>query len=148
MSMIYLGADHGGFSYKEKIKEFLDSLEAKYEDLGNTKFEPRDDFVDYALEVTRKVKKTKEKGILICTNGLGMCIAANKIKGIRAVNVVSKKVAKQAREHLDSNVLCLGAHTVSFKNAKKIIKEWLGTEFFRKERYIRRLDKIRKIERE
>ena len=144
--MIYLGADHGGFNYKGKIKEFLEELGEKYEDLGNTKFEPRDDFVDFALEVARKVKKTKEKGILVCTNGLGMCITANKIKGMRAVNATTKKTAQQSREHLDANILCLGAHTVSFKNAKKIIKEWLGTEFFRKERYIRRLDKIRAIE--
>jgi len=146
--MIYLGADHGGFKFKEKIKEFLNELEIKYEDLGNTKLEPRDDFVDYASEVAMKVKKTGGKGILVCTNGLGMCIVANKIRGIRGVVIASKKIAKQAREHLDANVLCLGAHVTSFKNAKKIIKEWLGTEFFRKERYIRRLDKIRKIERE
>ena len=146
--MIYLGADHGGFKFKEKIKEFLDELEAKYEDLGNLKFEPRDDFTEYALEVAKKVKKIGGKGILVCTNGLGMCIFANKIRGIRAVNITTKKLARQSREHLDANVLCLGAHVTSFKNAKKIIKEWLETEFFRKERYIRRLDKIRKIEKE
>lgn len=146
--MIYLGADHGGFSYKEKIKQFLDELNIKYEDLGNLNFEPRDDFVDYALEVAIKVKKTGEKGILVCTNGLGMGIAANKIQGIRAVAPTTKKTAIQSREHLDANVLCLGAHVISFKNAKKIIKAWLETEFFHKERYIRRLDKIKKIERE
>ena len=146
--MIYLGADHGGFKFKEKIKEFLEELEVKYEDLGNTKFEPRDDFVDYAIEVAKKVKKTKGRGILICTNGLGMCIAANKIKGIRGVVATTKKITIQAREHLDANILCLGAHVVSFKNVKKIIKEWVNTDFFRKERYIRRLDKIRNIERE
>lgn len=146
--MIYLGADHGGFSYKEKIKKFLDELKYKYEDLGNLKFEPRDDFADYAFEVTKKIKKTKGKGILICTNGLGMSVVANKLKGIRAVNVTTKKVAIQSREHLDANVLCLGSHVVSWKNVKKIIKAWLETEFFRKERYSRRLDKIRKIESE
>lgn len=146
--MIYLGADHGGFKFKEKIKDFLDELKIKYEDLGNFKFEPRDDFTDYALEVAKKIKKTGGKGILVCTNGLGMCIAANKMRGIRAVNIPTKKIAIQSREHLDANVLCLGSHVVSFKNAKKIIKIWLETDFFRKERYIRRLDKLRKIERE
>ena len=69
MTKVYLGADHGGFSFKEKIKDFLDELEVKYEDLGNEKLEPRDDFVDYASEVAKKVKKTGGKGILICTNG-------------------------------------------------------------------------------
>ena len=146
--MIYLGADHGGFKFKEKIKEFLDELKVKYEDLGNLKFEPGDDFTDYAFEVAKKVKKIGGKGILICTNGLGMSVAANKLRGIRAVNATTKKVAIQSREHLDANILCLGAHVVSFKNTKKIIKAWLETEFFRKEKYIRRLDKIRKIEHE
>jgi ribose 5-phosphate isomerase B len=146
--MIYLGADHGGFSFKEKIKGFLEELKLGYQDLGNLKFEPRDDFTDYALEVAKKVKKTGGKGILVCTNGLGMSVAANKIKGIRAANVTSKKVSQQSREHLDANILCLGAHVISWKNAKKIIRAWLETDFFRKERYIRRLDKIRKIEKE
>lgn len=146
--MIYLGADHGGFSFKEKIRNLLDELEIKYEDLGNTKFEPRDDFIDYALEVAKKVKKTNGKGILTCTNGLGMCIAANKMRGIRAVNIPTKKIAIQSREHLDANILCLGSHVVSWKDARKIIKAWLDTDFFRKERYIRRIDKLRKIERQ
>lgn len=146
--MIYLGADHGGFTFKEKIEKFLEELGLKYQDLGSLKLEPKDDFTDYALEVAMRVKKTGGKGILVCTNGLGMCMAANKIRGIRAVNVTSKKVAIQSREHLDSNILCLGAHVVSFKKAKRIIGAWLDTDFFRKERYIRRIDKIRKIERE
>ena len=145
--MIYLGADHGGFSFKEKIKEFLGKeLKIEYSDLGNTKFEGDDDFVDYALAVAKKVAETGEKGILICTNGLGMCIAANKIKGIRAVAPISKKTAQQSREHLDANVLCVGEHVVSFRDAKKIIKIWLETDFFQKERYARRLNKIKDIE--
>lgn len=145
--MIYLGADHGGFSFKEKIKEFLEKeLKIEYQDLGNAKFEGDDDFVDYAVAVAKKVTETGEKGILICTNGLGMCMAANKIDGIRAVNATTKKVAQQSREHLDANVLCIGEHVVSFRDAKKIIKIWLETEFFPAERYIRRLKKIQELE--
>jgi len=144
--MIYLGADHGGFSFKENIKKFLDELKIEYQDLGNFKFEPDDDFADYALLVAKKVAETNGKGILFCTNGLGMCITANKIKGIRAVVPTTKKVAEQSREHLDANVLCLGEHVVSFKDAKKIIKIWLETEFFKKDKYIRRLEKIKEIE--
>jgi len=140
--MIYLGADHGGFSFKEKIKEFLNELKIEYRDLGNTKFEPEDDFPDFALAVANKVAEINGKGILFCTSGLGMCIAANKIKGIRAVSVISKKSAEQSREHLDANILCLGEHVVSFKDAKKIIKTWLETDFFNKEKYIRRIKKI------
>lgn len=144
--MIYLGADHGGFKYKEKIKNFLDDLKVEYEDLGNNKLEPRDDFVDYAVKVAKEAVAKKGKGIVVCTNGLGVCLAANKIKGARAVLVTTKKVAKQAREHLDSNILCLGAHVTSFKNAKKIIKAWLNTEFFNRERYQRRLDKLAAVD--
>ncbi len=144
--MIYLGADHGGFSFKEKIKEFLNELKVEYEDLGNLKLEPDDDFTDYALAVARKVAETGGKGILFCTNGLGMCIVANKVKGVRAVVSTTKKTAEQSREHLDVNVLCLGAHVVSFKDAKRIIKTWLETEFFPKEKYIRRWDKIKEVE--
>lgn len=145
--MIYLGADHGGFSFKEKIKEFLKELKLEYQDLGNEKLEPGDDFVDYAVVVAKKVSETDGKGILICTNGEGMCIAANKFKGIRAVSPTNKKAAQQTREHLDANILCIGEHTLSFREAKKIIKIWLETDFFKAERYIRRLNKVRELER-
>jgi len=144
--MLYLGADHGGFSFKEKIKEYLTELKIEYSDLGNLKFEPEDDYPDFAVAVAKKVAETGEKGIIFCTNGLGVCIVANKIKGIRAVAPTTKKSAQQSREHLDVNVLCLGAHVVSFKEAKKIIKIWLETEFFKKDRYIRRLEKIKNLE--
>jgi ribose 5-phosphate isomerase B len=144
--MIYLGADHGGFSFKEKIKGFLNELKIEYQDFGNTKFEGDDDFVDYAILVAKKVAETNGKGILFCTNGLGMCVTANKIKGIRAVVPTTKKVAQQSREHLDANILCVGEHVVSFREAKKIIKIWLETEFFNKDKYIRRLKKIEEIE--
>lgn len=144
--MIYLGADHGGFSFKEKIKEFLDELKVEYSDLGNLKFEPDDDYPDFAVTVAKKVAETGGKGILFCTNGMGMCIVANKVRGIRAVVPTTKKTAEQSREHLDANVLCLGAHVLSFKDAKKIIKTWLETGFVMKEKYIRRLKKIEDLE--
>lgn len=144
--MIYLGADHGGYTFKEKIKEYLKELKIEFEDLGNLKFEPDDDFVDYAILVARKVVEMNAKGILVCTNGEGMCVAANKIKGIRAVSPSTKKAALRSREDLDSNILCLGEHVLSFREAKKIIKIWLETDFFHTDRYIRRIEKIKKLE--
>ncbi|HOZ16609.1 MAG TPA: RpiB/LacA/LacB family sugar-phosphate isomerase [Candidatus Portnoybacteria bacterium] len=144
--MIFLGADHGGFSFKEKIKEYLQEFELEFEDLGNLKFQGDDDFVDYATVVAKKVVDMNGKGILICTNGEGMCVAANKIKGIRAVSPTNKKAAQQTREHLNANILCLGEHTLSFREAKKIIKVWLETNFFNSEKYIRRLNKIKNLE--
>ncbi len=145
--MIYLGADHGGFAFKEQIKEFLEKeLKVAYQDLGNLKFEPEDDYPDFALAVARKVAETGEKGIIFCTNGMGACLVANKVKGVRAVMPTTKKTAQQSREHLDANVLCVGAHVISLRDAKKIIKIWLETDFFEKDRYIRRLEKIKKLE--
>jgi ribose 5-phosphate isomerase B len=144
--MIYLGADHGGFSFKEKIKEYLKELKIEFSDLGSLKFEGDDDFVDYAVLVANKVVETNGKGILICTNGEGMCMTANKIKGIRAVSPTSKRVAQQTKEHLDANILCLGEHVLSFREAKKIIKIWLETDFFHTDRYIRRIEKIKELE--
>jgi len=144
--MIYLGADHGGFSFKEKIKGFLNELKIEYQDLGNTKFEGDDDFADYAVAVAKKVTETNGKGILFCTNGLGMCVTANKIKGIRAVAPTTKKATQRSREDLDSNVLCIGEHVLSFREAKKIIRIWLETDFFQAERYVRRLNKIKNLE--
>jgi ribose 5-phosphate isomerase B len=144
--MIYLGADHGGFSFKEKIKEYLKELKTDFVDLGNLKLEPGDDFVDYAVLVANKVAETGQKGILICTHADGMCVAANKIKGIIAVSPSTKKSAERSREDLDSNILCLGEHALSFREAKRIIKTWLETDFFNAERYIRRINKIKKLE--
>ncbi|MCX8016068.1 MAG: RpiB/LacA/LacB family sugar-phosphate isomerase [Patescibacteria group bacterium] len=144
--MLYLGADHGGYKFKEKIKDFLRKSEIEFEDLGNLEFDPQDDFPIFAFRVAEKVSQNKGKGILICTNGIGMSIAANKIKGIRAALVTTKKSAQQSREHLDANILCLGAHTISFLTAKKIIRTWLATEFSQKEKYIRRLKQIEEKE--
>jgi ribose 5-phosphate isomerase B len=75
-----------------------------------------------------------------------MCVAANKIKGIVAVSPTNKKAAQQTREHLNANVLCIGEHTLSFREVKKIVKIWLETDFFNAERYIRRLNKIKNLE--
>jgi len=144
--MIYIGADHGGFKFKEKIKEFLKKSEIEFEDLGNLVYDPHDDFPIFAFKVAEKVAQTGEKGILICTTGLGMAMAANKIRGIRAVSVTTKKAAQQSREHLNANILCLGANFVSFSAAKKIIRIWLNTNFIQAEKYIRRLKQIEEKE--
>jgi len=143
--MIYLGADHAGFHLKEELKKYLEELGYEYEDLGNKELDLEDDFPDYAVKVAKKVAGTKSQGILICATGLGMCLAANKIEGIRAVTVWDDFTALQSREHNDANILCLAGKALDTETAKKIVRIWLETEFSGEERHIRRLEKINEI---
>ncbi|MFH1938357.1 MAG: ribose 5-phosphate isomerase B [Patescibacteria group bacterium] len=144
--MIYLGADHAGFHLKEELKKYLKELGYEYEDLGNQEIDLQDDYPDFALKVAEKVVETKEKGILICSTGLGMCLAANKVKGARAVVVWDEFTAIQSREHNNANILCLAGKVLDLETAKKIVRVWLETEFSGEERHVRRLRKIEEIE--
>ena len=156
MKKIYLGADHAGFALKEKVRRWLDQKNIPYRDLGNVRYEKDDDYPDYAAAVGRQVVKTQSKGILFCGSAEGICIAANKIKGVRAVAVWDWRMAKQSREHNDANVLCLSGGGmlkkvaglgISLKEAQKIIRIWFSTPFSRASRHIRRINKIRQLER-
>ncbi len=144
--MIYLGADHAGFHLKEEIKKYLEELGYKYEDLGNQEMDPQDDYPDFALKVANKAVETKEKGILVCSTGLGMCLAANKVKGARGVVVWDEFTAIQSREHNNANILCLAGKVLDLETAKKIVRVWMETEFSEEERHVRRLEKIKAIE--
>jgi len=142
--MLYLASDHAGFQLKEKLKSYLNKLEIRYQDLGPKKLDPKDDYPDFAFKVAFKVaiNPDKNQGILICKTGQGMMKAANKIKGIRAYLAWDKLTAKQAKTHLNANILTLGGETVSFKKAKKILYIWLSSKFSEKECYKKRLRKI------
>jgi len=142
---IYIGSDHAGYKLKEEIKKYLTKINISYKDLGNVEFDPKDDYPDYAQAVAKKVAKTKSKGILICNSGVGMCIAANKIKGIRAVNAYNEKITEKSREHNDTNILCLGQDYINAKLAKKIIKAWLKTKTSTVARHKRRVKKMDKM---
>lgn len=143
---VFLGADHNGFLLKEKIKQYLKKLKVDFEDLGNKKFDPKDDYPDFAILVAKKVAKGKSRGILICGTGGGVCITANKIKGIRAVQAFNAWQVKKLREHDNINVLCLDGWQLKENEAKKMVKAFLETKFSGLERHKRRLQKIRKIE--
>jgi ribose 5-phosphate isomerase B len=139
-----LGADHAGFKLKEQIKKYL---EKKYKicDLGALEFNKNDDYPDYAAKVARRAS-AGGMGILFCGSSHGICIAANKIRGARAVAVQNVRDAKLTREHNNANVLCLSGWNLSFHSAKKIVDAWLKTEFSGEERHIRRIKKIEKLE--
>ncbi len=147
--MIYLGADHAGFKLKEQIKKYLQAQRIKFIDLGNLKLDKNDDYPDFGYKVAKKVAKNKDsKGILICGTSYGVCIVANKVKGIRAVSISTVKDAKLSREHNNANVLCLSGWNLKFDLAKKIIMVWLNTSFSQAKRHQRRINKIKKIEKE
>jgi ribose 5-phosphate isomerase B len=145
--MLYLGADHAGFKLKEQVKKYLLSQKVKVTDLGNLKLDKNDDYPDFGFKVAKAVVKDKDsKGILICGTSFGICIVANKVKGIRAVSISNIKDAKISRSHNDANILCLSGWDLKLPMAQKIIKVWLETKFSGASRHIRRLNIIKKIE--
>lgn len=144
---IYIGSDHAGFELKEKIKTYLDRQKIAYEDVGNHILDSKDDYPDYGIAVAEKVAKNKSKGILVCGSSYGVCIVANKKKGIRAVSVGSVKDAKLAREHNDANIMCLSGWHASPAHAKMMIKAFLTTKESKIDRHVRRVEKIKKYER-
>jgi len=115
----------------------------KVEDLGNVKLNLRDDYPDYAKAVARKVQKSSTAlGILFCGSGQGMCITANKFKGIRAALAWSVGTAKKSRYDDNSNIICLPAWSINRDQARRIITGWLTTDFSQATRHKRRIKKI------
>jgi ribose 5-phosphate isomerase B len=140
---IYLGADHNGFKLKEELKEYLDNKNIAYQDLGNVKFNRYDDYPVYAKKVAQKIAKNKTAmGILMCGSGQGMCMAANKIKNVRAALGWSVAAAKRARHDDDSNIICIPAWRLNNDQAMRVIKAWLNTPFSKLARHKRRIKKI------
>ncbi len=143
--IVHFGADHAGFALKEKLKTKLVTAGYKVKDWGARKLVKDDDYPDYAEKVAKAVQK-KGMGILVCGSAEGVCIAANKFKGIRATPVWTLENAKLSRNHNNANILCLSGWELSAEKAGKIAKKWLSTPFSNNERHIRRLEKIRKLE--
>ena len=145
--MLYIAADHGGYPLKEELKRFL--IEEGYEivDLGAEELDLVDDYPDFAFKLAEQVVQDEDAGgILICGTGQGVCMAANKVAGIRAVLVHNDFTAKDAADHLNANVICLGGRVTDPETAKKLVKIWLDTEFSDDERHARRLRKIEEFE--
>ncbi|MBW2969804.1 ribose 5-phosphate isomerase B [Candidatus Woesearchaeota archaeon] len=143
--IVHIGADHAGFQLKEHLKKFLQKKGYEVKDWGAYKLVKTDDYPDYAAKVAKAVQK-EGMGILICGSAEGICIAANKIKGIRAVPIWNTKLAKLSREHNDANVLCLSGWMLTKKQAEQIAITWLKTPFSNKPRHKRRIEKIRRLE--
>jgi ribose 5-phosphate isomerase B len=144
---VVIGADHGGFDLKEKLKPYITALEHTVIDVGASSDKPSD-YPDFAALVSEKImNKEAEKGIVICGSGVGACVAANKFPGIRASVCHDTYSAHQGVEHDDMNVLCLGARIVGENLAKDIVKSFLEAQFESEvDRYQRRLKKVLDIE--
>jgi glycine hydroxymethyltransferase len=128
--VVALGADHGGFELKETVKQYLDQRGVSTADFGAHSKQPADDYPDFAHLVGHSVANHKaELGILICTSGIGMSIAANKVPGVRAALVIDEQSASLARQHNDANVICFGASHTPPDAAKKIVEAFLNAHF-------------------
>ncbi len=144
--VICLGTDHAGFRLKEAVKAYLRRAGYEVKDLGAYAEGTPDDYPDFILPAAEAVAKARGRamGIVFGGSGLGECIAANKVPGIRAVAAYDTYTAKMSRRHNDANVLCLGERTAPGRagSAKRLIKNWLTTRFSGEVRHVRRLKKI------
>lgn len=147
--MIYLGSDHAGFELKEQIADALAAADQEFTDLGPGELDQDDDYPDYAFAVGAAVADNPGAfGILVCGSAQGVCIAANKVKGIRAVAVTDPQDAERSREHNDANVLCLSGWNLKIEDVAPIVDAFVSTEFTGEERHVRRLGKIADYEEE
>ncbi|HKX73239.1 MAG TPA: RpiB/LacA/LacB family sugar-phosphate isomerase [Candidatus Saccharimonadales bacterium] len=148
--IVYLGSDHGGFYLKEKVEAHLAKAGVTVEDVGNKVLDPSDDYPQFAFMAATKVLGSTDadpRAILICKGGQGMAIAANRIRGIRAVVVADEEEAKMSRNDNDANVLSLPSRVLEEdpQKAFSIIDLWLKTPFSRAERHVRRLREIEEV---
>ena len=140
--MIALGSDHAGLSLKQEIIDLLDKLNINHKDFGTYSTESAD-YPIYGKKVAEAVKSGEfEKGILVCGTGIGISIAANKVKGIRAALCHDVFSAKMTRIHNDANILALGARVVGAGLALEIVKTFLCTDFSEEERHLMRINML------
>ena len=144
---IALGADHAGVTLKEAVKRVLEDLNLPYRDFGTSSNESVD-YPDYAARVAASVASGEcDRAILVCGSGIGMAIAANKVRGVRAAPVVDLETARLCRAHNDANVLALGARVTPLDRALEIVRTFLDTPFARG-RHQARVEKIAVLERD
>ena len=139
---VLIASDHGGFKLKQKLIPYLEKKGYTVQDFGPSKYKKDDDYPDFILPLAKKIKRNL--GIIICRNGQGASIAANKIKGARAVTGFSTKMVKSTRQDDNANILSLPADYITETEAKRITSIFLKTPFSNLARHKRRLKKIPK----
>ena len=144
---IAVGSDHRGFEVKRRIVALLQRFNHEVRDFGPASSESVD-YPDFAFEVARAVNEGQvERGILVCGTGIGMCIAANKVKGVRAAPCHDSITAEMSRRHNDANILCLSADLLGDELIDRMVRIWLETEF-EGGRHARRVEKITRFEKD
>lgn len=142
---VIISGDHAGMTLRNEVKSVLDELGYEYEDVG-ADCTTSVDYPDYAFPAAERVASGEfDRGIFICGTGIGVSIAANKVKGIRCALVHDVYSAKATRQHNDSNVLAMGERVIGPSLAREIVKTWLTTEF-EGDRHLRRINKISEYE--
>ncbi|MBC7707894.1 RpiB/LacA/LacB family sugar-phosphate isomerase [Polaromonas sp.] len=142
---IFIGADHNGYQYKQDLANALRNAGHEVIDDGNVSIDPNDDFPQFAGKVVNDLLVDDDKdakGLLICGSGQGMCMAANRFKGIRASLCWNLEEARASRNDDDSNVLCLSSRYLSIDEAQSIVVTFLQTPFAGAPRFIRRLQEL------
>lgn len=140
-SPLFIGADHAGFELKERIKVFLPN-DTFIEDISPV-YQAGDDYPDVAQKLAKQVAKhAGSRGILVCGSGIGVSIAANRVKGVRAFDAHSAEEVQLAREHNDANVIALSGWKTKPAMAKKLIETFLGTSASKEQRHVRRVKKL------
>ncbi|HVX48377.1 MAG TPA: RpiB/LacA/LacB family sugar-phosphate isomerase [Candidatus Saccharimonadales bacterium] len=145
---VYLGADHNGFEYKNQLASALKQAGHEVVDEGDENLKADDDYPTFAAKVAHAVLSdgdSEARGILICGSGQGMCIAANRFKGIRAALCWDQTEARAARNDDDCNILCLSSRYTSLEEAGSIMATFLSTPFAAAPRFIRRIEELDKL---
>lgn len=139
---IYIGADHNGFELKKQLVEYLERNNYQVSDEGDRKLDPQDDYPQFAANVVMAMKASDDpepRGVLICGSGQGICIAANRFKGIRASVCHTVDEARSGRNDDDTNILCLPARLIGMNEAERVLHAWLTTGFAGAPRFKRRI---------
>ncbi len=142
---IYIGADHNGFELKKQLLTYLRHNKYDVSDEGDITLDPQDDYPQFATQVVNAMRSSEDpdpRGLLICGSGQGICIAANRFKGIRASVCADPEEAKSGRNDDDTNVLCLPARVINQDQAERILHTWLKTGFAGAPRFKRRIAEL------
>lgn len=142
---VYVGADHNGFLLRNSLISYLQKAGYDVVDDGDDKLDPNDDFPVFAARVVKDLLTSEDddpRGILICGSGQGMCMAANRYKGIRAALLYDRESARSSRNDDNSNIACIPAKVLDKDKANLIVETWLNTPFAKASRFVRRLNEL------